>query len=344
MLSLCERPYWTQIWIVQELLLPKTVTIFCGSKELPWCHFEGFFGDIAAIVNSGWGQHKGVSLTIASAASKIVKVKCDWNKQSALPLNDLLHLCRDQRSTDVRDKVYALCGLANDSNRLEIDYGIAPKRLLVAVLEHTCTTLNTSLNTSLKDSKLRKHLVQTGQLLREILKVCFDDQELEALIISRAPQSRFNKDCSNKMSPHDSSPNATNASVSPEYQPTSNHMDLNNMQQASCYSSNIPDPVSYAKSHDIQPLPTLPDVRNLSNPNVKSKRTLPAQSKQMYADLPFGADLKRSISKPTKGSGIDFATHVDTLMRAIQAKQMNSPPEHEQKVCHSTLKFQNQTC
>ena len=369
MLSLCERPYWTRIWIVQELLLPKTVTVLCGSKEIPWYRFEGFFSDIATIVNLGWGQHTGASHTFASAASKIVKVRCDWNKQSALPLNALLHLCRDQQSTDVRDKVYALCGLANDSDGLGIDYGIAPKQLLVVVLEHTCITLSTSL----KDSKLRKQLVQTGQLLREILKVYLDDQQLEALIISRAPQSRFDKDCSNEMSPHDTSPNATDASVSREYQSTSNHIDMKNIplysantltssvpyqagayaydvptsvpvnpyniQQASYYSPNMPHPVSYPRSHEIQPLPTLPGVRRVFNPNVRSEGTSPAQSNQMYADPPYGAELKRSTLEPTEGSGAKFATDVDTLMRAIQAKQSNPSPENDQKVCYSFREF-----
>ena len=177
-----------------------------------------------------------------------------------------------------------------------------------------------------------------------------------------------NMHLSNIMPPYDTSRNVTNAPVSREYQPTSNHMDMNmplystntltssvpyqagafaydvptsvpvnpyNMQQASYYSPNMPHPGSYAPSHDVQ-VPTLPDVRHVFNPNVKSEGTSPAQSNQMYADPSYGTELKRSTSEPTEGSGINFATDVDTLMRAIQAKQTNPPQENEQKVCHST--------
>jgi hypothetical protein len=182
-----------------------------------------------------------------------------------------------------------------------------------------------------------------------------------------------NMHLNNIMPPYDTSRNVSNAPVSREYQPTSNHMDMNNMplysantlptsvpyqagayaydvptsvpvnpynmQQASYYASNMPHPVSYPQSHDIQALPTLPDVRHVFNPNVKSEGTSPAQSNHMYADPSYGTELKRSTSEPTEGSGANFATDVDTLMRAIQAKQTNPPPENEQKVCYSLRDF-----
>ncbi|KAH6866553.1 zinc finger protein OZF [Alternaria rosae] len=172
-----------------------------------------------------------------------------------------------------------------------------------------------------------------------------------------------NMHLTNIMPPYDNSRNVTNAPVSRDYQPTSNHMDINmplyqnnalptsvpyqagafaydpssvnpyNMQQPSYYPPAMPHPVSYASSHDVQPLPTLPDVRHVFNHNVKSEGTSPAHSghSHMYADQSFTSDCKRSTSEPTEGSGVNFATDVDTLMRAIQAKQTNPPQEPEQK-------------
>jgi hypothetical protein len=171
-----------------------------------------------------------------------------------------------------------------------------------------------------------------------------------------------NMHLANIMPPYDTTRNVTNAPVSREYQPTSNHMDINmpiyssnalptsvpyqagafaydpasvnaySMQQPSYYPPTMPHPGSYASSHDIQPLPTLPDVRHVFNPNVKSEGTSPAQSGHMYADQSYASECKRSNSEPTEGSGANFATDVDTLMRAIQAKQSSPPQETEQKV------------
>jgi hypothetical protein len=171
-----------------------------------------------------------------------------------------------------------------------------------------------------------------------------------------------NMHLTNIMPPYDTSRNVTNAPVSREYQPTSNHMDMNmplystnalstsvpyqagaftydpntvnpyNMPQASYYPPTMPHPVSYASSHDVQSLPTLPDVRHVFNSNVKSEGTSPAQSNHIYADPSYTSECKRSTSEPTEGSGVNFATDVDTLMRAIQAKQTNSSQETEQQV------------
>jgi hypothetical protein len=45
-LALCTRKYWTRVWIVQELLLAKDGTIYCGSKRLPWQTFQSFITDV----------------------------------------------------------------------------------------------------------------------------------------------------------------------------------------------------------------------------------------------------------------------------------------------------------
>jgi hypothetical protein len=190
-LSLCERAYWTQVCIVQGLSLPKEVAILCGSKAIPWCLLERFFHDVSAIVQLGWGQHTGVYPISASAASKIVKAKSDWKEQPSLPLLTLLQLCRHKQSTDIRDRIYALCGLANDSGRLEIEYGIATKQLLVVMLQHTCTTFHIGVHVS----ELRIQISRIRQLLQDLLKVHIDDEQLEIMIMIRINQLRFREEC-----------------------------------------------------------------------------------------------------------------------------------------------------
>ena len=171
------------------------------------------------------------------------------------------------------------------------------------------------------------------------------------------------------MPPYDTSRTVSNAPVSRIFQPTSMHMDINlplfstnglttsvpyqsgafafdpvsvnpyNMQQASYYPPNMPHPMSYAASPDVHSLPIVRDARNVYNPMVKSESTSPIQSIPMYNDTSYAAECKRSTSEPTEGSGINFATDVDTLMRAIQAKQTDSPQPLEPKVCILTCIF-----
>jgi hypothetical protein len=102
-----------------------------------------------------------------------------------------------------------------------------------------------------------------------------------------------------------------------------------NMQQASYYSPNMPHSMSYTAAPDMQPLSTVRDVRNVFNPMVKSESTSPVQSNPIYNNS-YAAECKRSTSEPAESGGVNFATDVDTLMRAIQAKQTNSPQPLEQ--------------
>ncbi|EUC30316.1 hypothetical protein COCCADRAFT_104228 [Bipolaris zeicola 26-R-13] len=160
---------------------------------------------------------------------------------------------------------------------------------------------------------------------------------------------------------YDTSRAATSAPVSRSFQPTSTQMDMSmplyssnglattvpyqpgqfaydatsvnpyTMQQPSYYQSSIPHPVSYPPSTDVQQLPTVRDSRNLFNPLVKAESTSPLQSNPIYGETSYPSDAKRSNSVPTEGTSVHFSTDVDTLMKAIQAKQTTPSEPAEPK-------------
>jgi hypothetical protein len=113
------------------------------------------------------------------------------------------------------------------------------------------------------------------------------------------------------------------------------NMQQSNMPQAYSmnYTANMSPPVSYAGPVDPQPLPTVREVRNVfaldGNHMVKSESASPVQSNPMFNDASYATECKRSTSEPAEMAGINFATDVDTLMKAIQAKQTTSPEIHE---------------
>lgn len=167
---------------------------------------------------------------------------------------------------------------------------------------------------------------------------------------------------SNMINQYDSSRAATSAPVSRSFQPTSTQMDMSlplysanglattvpyqpgafaydassvnpySIPQSSYYQSSITHPVSYPPSADVQQLPTVRDGRNLFNPLVKAESTSPLQSNPIYNDTSYSADGKRSNSVPTESTTVQFSTDVDTLMKAIQAKQTSPPEPAEPKV------------
>lgn len=41
--SLCNREYWTRLWIIQEILLATDILISCGDESLSWSALSSFF-------------------------------------------------------------------------------------------------------------------------------------------------------------------------------------------------------------------------------------------------------------------------------------------------------------
>ncbi|KAF2463757.1 zinc finger protein-like protein OZF [Lindgomyces ingoldianus] len=100
-----------------------------------------------------------------------------------------------------------------------------------------------------------------------------------------------------------------------------------NMQTTFNYPPTLSHAVTYQGTTDLQPLPTVREARNgfpmERTPPVKSETNSPIQPNQLYHDSSYS----EQSSEPTENSsGINFATDVDTLMRAIQAKSKQPAP------------------
>jgi hypothetical protein len=118
---LCNRDYWLRIWIVQEFVLAQELTLHCGSDSLSWHtlafpfvhHTEMFDKSPAARVCDQKLQR--------SAAAIIIEQRIDKETGVTSPsLTELIQTHYRMESTDVRDKVYGLLGLAKDVGLPEI--------------------------------------------------------------------------------------------------------------------------------------------------------------------------------------------------------------------------------
>jgi hypothetical protein len=38
----CDNPYWSRLWIIQEIGLAKDLKVFVGSRNLPWGNFPDY--------------------------------------------------------------------------------------------------------------------------------------------------------------------------------------------------------------------------------------------------------------------------------------------------------------
>lgn len=133
---LCHRPYWTRLWVFQELALAEKVVMMCGETKLPWKNFLDFILEICETKYVGRVADKfDLQAVLRSPATSMISqmnsLECDRT------LWTLLQGTRNLRCTEVRDKVYALLGVAEaGSQGISPDYELPIPTLLNNILRN----------------------------------------------------------------------------------------------------------------------------------------------------------------------------------------------------------------
>lgn len=140
-LNLFSRRYWRRIWIIQEILLARRLTVLCGTVKFDWSALEALSSELD-LLGDTWISHQSLALQIeASGAMKILhqrnlRKKCSLR---GLDLHELLATHHDAECSDVRDRVYGLLGLASfpaNAPLIAADYSISVRILYTQTLQH----------------------------------------------------------------------------------------------------------------------------------------------------------------------------------------------------------------
>jgi hypothetical protein len=120
--------YWKRIWIVQEYVLARKLLIHHG--------YSSISGEVFDLALNHLYYLRG------SAPAPAMVVSRHRTARAALPLANLIRIYHDSLSTDPRDKVYALLGLASDvaDNGIAADYNKSNLEVLFDVAVSLCTT------------------------------------------------------------------------------------------------------------------------------------------------------------------------------------------------------------
>ncbi|PVH91930.1 HET-domain-containing protein [Periconia macrospinosa] len=127
--ALCQRSYWRRVWVVQEMFLAQRWIVHCGSKSISDTNLDESLATIARSSN----RHSKKSVMSLAHTHIIWKHRLGENFHT---LHQWLRLCVNAQfeSTEPRDFIYALLGVANDcrNGQLLPDY---KKPLLEVYLE-----------------------------------------------------------------------------------------------------------------------------------------------------------------------------------------------------------------
>jgi Heterokaryon incompatibility protein (HET) len=136
--NILSRPWFNRIWVLQEVHFSKYAEAICGEDKIPWavlrllgCHFyDAFESETEGTENRDmWGTRRSIPPILAIAGGGTAAHTLYYWMEETVSL----------QSTDPRDSVFALLGLASDVQNgvldLEADYSKSLKQLRQAILK-----------------------------------------------------------------------------------------------------------------------------------------------------------------------------------------------------------------
>lgn len=131
--DIMRRPWWNRIWCIQEAVVAQEVVLICGPYSVTWSNNASdvyrFSRSLkAAVCSPQWAQHKVgdarltplmeiLRLQLESGPERDVWTQADRTSD----LLDIAYDMRDRLSSDPRDKLFGLVGLARSSGASPID-------------------------------------------------------------------------------------------------------------------------------------------------------------------------------------------------------------------------------
>lgn len=119
--ELCGRPYFSRIWVVQELVFAADKTVICGSTTWDWDMFDTMARSLSDATRISWIDY------------------CNDRKyREGLDLFQLICSTLNCKSSDPRDRVFALLGLVVGSRAMGLtpDYSLQLADLMIGVTGH----------------------------------------------------------------------------------------------------------------------------------------------------------------------------------------------------------------
>ncbi|KAI8725700.1 hypothetical protein NCS52_00141700 [Fusarium sp. LHS14.1] len=119
--DILQRPYFSRIWVVQEAALGQAVKMQVGETAFEWGGNEGTRGFLARIklleILPAWQKNKKLnSIDMRPLRELLEQTVAHMDKLAGVSPHatflDIVHQMRHRQSTDPRDKIFGLLGLA----------------------------------------------------------------------------------------------------------------------------------------------------------------------------------------------------------------------------------------
>jgi len=155
---LLQHPYFSRVWVVQEVALAASIDVFCGPIVVEWRKIQKILGRIPVMLTS--------SLCCSEFSIPALELVRHSQGESHTLVSCIDRYSRNQ-CQDARDKVYGLLGLTSERWRVHVDYNKTVLQVFLDALTAVCEELFDSLDPRCcyRDSDKRDQSVYKEALL-----------------------------------------------------------------------------------------------------------------------------------------------------------------------------------
>ncbi|KAG4433046.1 hypothetical protein IFR05_011464 [Cadophora sp. M221] len=144
LVSLFRRQYWWRIWVIQEVSSAKKATVYCGNHEISWTELDrvcDLLKEVSDNLQSLFYKQPSYIRTLTFGGPRGLQLSRFSRNISAPPLLELLLTHKSKKSTDPKDKVYALIGVSESFNTFGmIDYSHSVRDVYTHTARHIITS------------------------------------------------------------------------------------------------------------------------------------------------------------------------------------------------------------
>ena len=125
----CNAPYWSRLWILQEVGVAQRIVLLLGQRTMSWKDWtmtlQRFLVESDRPTTVRGSRLPGVNVTFWQPELKITS-----------SLANLIVRFRDMQCADHRDRIYGLLGFVEDGDKFTVDYNENPQHLLRRTTRH----------------------------------------------------------------------------------------------------------------------------------------------------------------------------------------------------------------
>ncbi|KAF2877647.1 heterokaryon incompatibility protein-domain-containing protein [Massariosphaeria phaeospora] len=133
--DLWRQPYWSRLWVVQEIMSSQCLLLLCGHESVSWAKFADYHKErrLNDLIGA-WYPHDHDTRRIEPDIWPLIREKEEFGTGYAT-LSYIIDTFGRLGCQNTKDKIFGVLGLVEEHHRVPVNYGLCRRDLFFAVID-----------------------------------------------------------------------------------------------------------------------------------------------------------------------------------------------------------------